>query len=144
MAIYRPRQRRWPVAVAAGLLGVLVGLLAGWALFDEEPDPLEGARVITAALASAAGTLEVVEIEYAESVTDGRVVQEAEYAGARDALERSAARFSEVERALEILDPERAAEARLLFDELRRLIGDLAPPADVAAAIDDLTAVLTP
>src|SRR5687768_16798940 len=96
MAIYRPPKRRWTVAVATGLIGLLLGLLLGWGLLRPEPDPADVLGDLRATLISAAGTLEVVAIEYAESVEDGEVVAEPEYRGARDALASSRQTYEEV------------------------------------------------
>jgi hypothetical protein len=143
VAIYQPRQRRWPLALAAALLGGAAGFGLGWAVRGEPVvDPVAAISEVRAGLASVAGTLEIVEIEYAEAVEDGQVVSEPEYGGARDALARARGRYRGLAPAHRSMDPESASEAGMLFDQLEGQIEDRAAPDDVTATVTQLTDVL--
>lgn len=143
MAIYRPRPRRWPLVLGAAVLGLGVGFGLGWGLRGSGgADLVEAARRLQSSLAGAAGTLEVVEVEYRESVRDGQVVSEPEYRGARDALGRSRERYLGARAALLVLAPDVARHADALFDHLDRLVADRAPPEEVARVARELATVL--
>lgn len=143
MAIYRPQRPRWRTAVWAGLLGLGIGLLIGWGLLRPAPDPAEVLGEVRAALASAAGTLEVVEIEYAESVEDGRVVSSPEYQGARDALVSSRARYEEARAGVAAVAPETASAIDDAYDRLRAAVEARAPAEDISTSVRELREMLT-
>jgi hypothetical protein len=143
VAIYRPRRRPWKVAVASVILGAVAGLILGWAIWGRaEPDPVEAAMEIRSSLASAAGTLEVVEVEYSESVEDGDVVSTPEYEGARDALARSRARYREVAAAVSALTPEGARRIEELYAELERSVDGPVPEEAVSELVTELREAL--
>lgn len=142
MAIYRPEQRRWTVTLAAGVVGVLVGLLMGWGL-RPDPDPVEALGEVQAALRGAAGSLEVVQVEYEESVEDGQVVATPEYQGARAALASSRRRYLEVREVVASVAPDTAAEIDGAYDELDGLVDARAPTEEVGAATGELADMLT-
>lgn len=137
MAIYRPQRRRWTVLVAAAVLGLLIGLAIGWAL-RSDPDPVEAIADVRSSLVQAAGTLEVVEIEYDEAVADGEVVARPELEGARAALASSRERYREVGDAVAAISSETASAIGDGYEDLERSIADLAPPEEVAARSADL------
>jgi hypothetical protein len=130
------------VAVAAGVVGFLLGLLVGWGL-GPDPDPAEVLGEVEAALWGAEGSLEVVEVEYGESVTDGEVVATPEYEGARAALASSRNRYLEVRQAVASVAPNNAAEIDRAYDELKRLVDERAPTEQVASLVTDLAGMLT-
>lgn len=142
MAIYKPPKARWPVAVFAGVLGLLLGIALGLVLGQEEPDAAVGVRLVQQELAAAAAGLEVAGIEYAEAVDDGEVLSDAEYQGSLDALESSRSRYEEVSEALEALAPERAAEIAAGYNEAQAAMEGSTPAEDVASLLDDLRALL--
>lgn len=142
MAIYRPPKPRWPLAVAFGVTGLVVGLLTGLALGGSDPDPREAGQEIKAALVSAAGSLEVAGIEYEESVSDGEVTKEAEYEGALSALDSSRARYDEVRPVLVSLFPSQVEPIDDLYGEIERLMRSRSDPAQVKAALEELESVL--
>ena len=143
MAIYRPRRKRWPIAAAVGLITLAVGFGLGWGLKGTEPpDPLDALASLRATLAAAAGTLEVVDIEYRESVQDGAVVSQPEYEGARDALTRSRQRYAEARPALRELDPNLVTDADALYQDIERLIDQRAPEEEVTEATARLADLL--
>jgi hypothetical protein len=142
VAIYRPARRPWRSVVLAGVTGLVVGVALGWGLLAPEPDPAEVLAEVRAGLSSAAATLEVVEIEYAESVRDGAVVAEAEYRGARDALASSRQRYAEVRDAVAALSAETASEIDASYQELERLIAAKARADEVAAVSTGLRELL--
>ena len=142
MAIYRPPKPRWPAVAVSVIVGVAVGLVVGLLLGGSEPDPAEAARDVQSELAAAAGAIEVLMIEYEESISNGEVVSEAEYRGARDALESSRDRYQEVREALEILAPARATEIEAAFSAVEDAVGSQADPADVDDHADVLIDLL--
>jgi hypothetical protein len=142
MAIYRPQRPRWRLATVAGLLGLGVGLLVGWGLLAPEPDPAEVLGEVRASLASAASTLEVVGIEYAESVEDGKVVASPEYEGARDALASSRARYQEARDGLVAVSPEGASAIDDAYDRLEAAMAARASDEEVSSLVGDLREML--
>src|ERR671918_2632349 len=143
MAIYRPPKRRWTIGVTKGLIGLLFGLLIGWGLLRPEPDPAEVVGTIRSGLVSAAGTLEVVGIEYAESVEDGNVVAEPEYEGARSALVSSQARYLEARPGVTAISPDTASSIDRAYEDLERSIERRAPEAEVTQLTESLAQMLT-
>ena len=143
MAIYRPRSRRWPIVATVGLIALAVGFGLGWGLKgDDRPDPVEALTSLRSTLTTAAGTLEVVEVEYRESVQDGQVVSSPEYEGARDALERSRQRYLEARPALRELDPDLVTSADALYSDIEQLVDEHAPIEKVTEATDELADLL--
>ena len=143
MAIYRPPKPRWPLAVAAGIVGLLVGLGIGLMLGSGDPDPAEAAQEIRTAMTSSAGSLEIVAIEYTESVSGGSIESQPEYEGAVAALESSRTAYEEVAPALRELAPANAASIEQGFDDIESLVEDLAEPGEVQGAIQDQRDLLT-
>lgn len=143
MAIYRPPRPRWPLAAGVGVACLLVGSAVGLALGGRPPDPEEVARDLRSDLVAAAGSLEVAEIEYAESVSGGEVTREAEYEGALDAIASSQARYEEVAPAVASVAPSRAEEIAVLYDQCEGLMRDRARPRVVGPCFDDLRGLLT-
>jgi hypothetical protein len=142
VAIYRPPKARWPLAVAVGVGGVLVGLITGLALGSSDPDPEEAGREIKAALVSAAGSLEVAAIEYEESVADGEVTRETEYEGALGALDSSRARYDDVRPVLVSLFPSQVEPIDDLYGEIEQLMRSRSDPTHVNAALQELESIL--
>ena len=143
MAIYRPPKPRWPLAVAMLIAGLSVGLALGFALGGDEFDAADAAAEIRTTLATAAGSLEVAAIEYAEAVEDGEVQAEAEYRGAIDAVESSRSRYAEVEAALETLAPDSAGEISDAYAQIENLMSGVADEGEVADAIGELEDLLS-
>ncbi|HYH27215.1 MAG TPA: hypothetical protein VEA19_00390 [Actinomycetota bacterium] len=142
MAIYRPQRPRWRLALIAGLGGLLLGLLLGF-LLRPEPDAGEVLGELRSTLASAAGSLEIVEIEYAESVSDGTIVSQPEYEGARSALASSRARFEEAREGLAAVSPDAATRADDGYRELESAITSRAPTDEVSSLVRELRETLT-
>ena len=112
--------------VAAGVAGVAVGVVLGLALGggDDDPDALQGVRDARSSLQRSADVLDIVTVEYAEGVEDGRVASEPEYAGSRRALDRSFELYSEGRPVLEYVDAGEATRIDHGFGGLRSDIGD--------------------
>ncbi len=144
MAIYRRPKPRWPALVGALILGLVIGTGVGLSLGRQEPDPVDAVAEVKTAMSRAAGVLEVVEVEYEESVDAGRVVSEAEYSGARDALARSRSSYEEVRAAVAAFDSDRADAIDGAYNELEGMVQQRAEPAEVSAAVDELTEMLEP
>jgi hypothetical protein len=142
MAIYRPQRPRWRTAAWAGLLGLGIGLLVGWGLLRPEPDPAEVLGEVRADLASAAATLEVVEIEYTESVEDGRVVAPPEYEGARDALASSRARYEEARPGVAAISTQTASAIDDAYDRLAAVVDARAPAEEISTSVRELRDML--
>jgi hypothetical protein len=142
MAIYRPPKPRWPLAVGTLVVGLLIGLGLGFALGGEDFDAADAATEIRGTLSAAAGSLEVASIEYSEAVEGGEVVAEAEYRGAVDAVESSRSQYEEVEPAVEGIAPGVATEISDSYDEVERLMSDVADEEEVAAALAELEELL--
>lgn len=142
MAIYRPPKARWPLATAAGVAGIVCGLIAGLAIGSKDPDPLVAAQEVRASLVSAAGSLEVALIEYDEAVGPDGVESETEYEGARDALASSEARYREVRAALDALAPATVDVLDELYERCTGLVEQRSPVAEVEECSDELTGAL--
>ena len=142
MAIYKPPKARWPLAVFAGVIGLLIGLAVGFVLGREDPDPAEGARIVQRELTGAAAALDVVGIEYAESVENGEVTNETEYQGALDALASSRDRFESVSAALAVLAPERVDALASAYDDVAAAMEDRADGDEVDGLLDELAEML--
>ena len=141
MAIYRPPKARWPLAVATFVGGLLLGLLIA-VLLRSDPDPAAVAGDVTTELAAAAGSLEVVLIEYEESVVDGEVQQDAEYRGALDALGSSRDRYESVSDAVAALAPDRADEIEGTYDEAESQMEDLVDATELESTLSALEDLL--
>ncbi|MGH2807749.1 MAG: hypothetical protein ACRDKT_10790 [Actinomycetota bacterium] len=142
MAIYKPPKARWPLAVFAGVVGLLVGVGVGLVVGREEPDASEGVRLVQQELASAAAGLEVAGIEYEEAVEDGEVLNDTEYQGSLDALDSSRTRFEGVEDALATLAPDQAEAIASGYDEAAGAMEGRAPPDEVQGLLDELSELL--
>ena len=143
MAIYRPPKPRWPLAVAALVAGLLIGLALGLALGGEEFDATEAATEISGTMASAAGSLEVAAIEYAEAVENGEVQTEAEYRGSIDAVRSSKDQYAEVEPAVESIAPETASEISAAYTEVEELMSNVGDEQEVEALLTELEDLLS-
>jgi hypothetical protein len=141
VAIYRPSKPRWPALLGAGVLGLLLGLGAGF-LLRPDPDPVAVARDLRTDLAGAASLLEVVQVEYEESVSGTRVTSPREYRAARAALERSRDRFGSVRPALKALSGPAVGAIDAGYDRAQALMAEPAPPPRVAEVLDRLAGVL--
>ena len=142
MAIYRPPKSRWPLAIVVGVVGLLIGLGSGLALCSREPAPAEVAGDLRADLAAAAGSLEVAEVEYTESISDGEITKQAEFDGAISAIESSEARYREVAPLIASLIPSRGDEIDALYEECARAMRDHADPGEVTECLDGLRDLL--
>lgn len=137
MAIYRPQRRRWVLAAIAAAAGLLVGLLLGYALRGD-PDPLDAIEETRTTLLSAAATLEIVGVEYAEAVEGEEIVAPPEYEAALAALASSRERYREVAGVVEVLNPAAVTAAEDGYRELERMIRDRENEGLVRAATEDL------
>ena len=128
MAIYRPPRPRWPAILAGAILGLLVGVGTGVLLArSDEPDAQAVVNDVRAGLSGAVGLLEVVTVEYEESVADTEVRSRPEYEAARRALARSRARYEEAGEVMRALVPRVASRIDDTYDELERLVNAPAP-----------------
>ncbi len=142
MAIYRPPKARWPLTLAAAVAGLLIGLLMGLLAGREEFDPAESGEVINATLSSAAGSLDVAAVEYAESVAEGEVTNQAEFDGALAAVSSSRAKFSEVRPALEMVFSRQIAAIEGLYDDAEGSMRSHARPQTVTSLLVRLQGLL--
>ena len=110
MAIYRPRRSSWPLVTGVAVVALLIGFGVGYLAFGTRPPDLDAAAgVIEDGLTDVRGLVEVAAIEYREAVPDGTVASQAEYDGAREALDRAATAYDAVDSPLASLAPDRAA-----------------------------------
>ena len=121
---------------------MLVGMGIGFALANREPQPAEVAADLRAEMLAAAGSLEVAEIEYAESVSEGDIARRSEYEGALDALASSEARYRGAAPAIEAVAPGAAGDIEGLYDECAREMRDRADPEEVSQCLGDLRGLL--
>jgi hypothetical protein len=138
MAIYRPPKPRWPLALGVGLVCALIGIGIGIAIGNREPATAEIAADLQVDLVSAAGSLEIAGIEYAESVSDGQITRQTEYEGALGAIESSRALYREVAPALDALAPTRAEDIAALYDECLVAMRTRAETDEVTACLTEL------
>jgi hypothetical protein len=106
--------------IAAGLAGIAIGIGVGLALAggDDEGDPLTGLRDARNSLERSADVLDIVTVEYAEGIDDGRVVSEPEYQGARRAIQRSRELYADARPVLAYVDAELATRIDHAFQRL--------------------------
>jgi hypothetical protein len=116
----------------------LIGFGIGLGIGGREPAPAD----LRSDLVAAAGSLEVAEIEYTESVSDGEITRQAEYDGALGAIESSESRYQQVQPAIESLVPSRAEEIGVLYDECSSAMADRADPVEVTECLTDLRDLL--
>jgi hypothetical protein len=141
VAIYRPPKRRWPLAAAAGLAGIVIGIAAA-AVLASEPDPVESLRVTKSQLAQASAVLEVAEVEYSEAVENGEIESQAEYDGALGALDRSRALFLSAAPVVRFADSDVAGSIERSYDEIRATMEAPGSEEEVAALLEELAAQL--
>jgi hypothetical protein len=115
--------------VAAGIAGILIGIGIGLALGggDDESDPLTGVRDARSSLQRAADVLDIVTIEYAEGVENGRVASAPEYQGARRAIERSRELYADARPVLAYVDAELAIRIDHAFQRLAQEASERVP-----------------
>lgn len=138
MAIYRPSKPRWPLAAGVGLVSLTIGFGIGLGIGSRDLDPSAVADDLRADLVAAAGSLEVAEIEYSESVSDGEITRRAEYDGSLGAIDSSKTRYQEVKPALESLVPSRVDRIGELYEECSSAMRDRADAAEVSECLDEL------
>jgi hypothetical protein len=143
MAIYRPPKQRWPAVLVAAVAGLLIGVVIGWLAFGRaEPDPQESLDQMRVAFNDAATILEIVAIEYSESVQGTEVVNRSEYDGAVEALARSRTRYREFRAAIAMVDQQSIERIDSAYEELDRLVGQPASPQVVETKTGELAALL--
>ena len=133
----RSQRSRWAVGVPAGLAGLLMGLLLGYAL-RPAPEPARAIEETRTTLLGAAATLEIVGVEYAESVEDGRIVARSEHDAALAALASSRERYGEAAEVVAVVSPVSARAIEDGYEGLERMIRDLGDEDDVRAAAESL------
>jgi hypothetical protein len=121
---------------------LLIGSGIGFAVGSREPEPSEVAGDLRADLVASAGSLEVAEIEYAESVSGGEITRRAEYDGALRAIESSEERYREVAPAIESVVPSRSEEIDTLYDDCASAMRERVDPAEVSKCLVELRALL--
>jgi len=140
MSIYQAKRSPIPIVVLAVAMGLL-GLAAGWLLWGRaEPDPIEALAPTRAALTDAASAVDVVAAHAQFAAESGQ--DPPDYAGSPEAVARAASTFEQVAPVVGSIAPDAAAAIRTQLEDLRILVEDGAPPADVVAAAEDLAASL--
>lgn len=128
--------------VATGVAGLVIGLVTGLVLGSDEFEPSAAGQEISVLLTSAAGSLEVAAVEYGESVSDGEVIEQAEYDGALAAVASSRTKFTEVAPALEPLGATTLDSIDDLYQEIDASMRSHADPEVVTELIERLEEIL--
>jgi hypothetical protein len=140
MSLYRQPTGRPVRAIAiATLAALLVGGAAGFAIGRStapEPGLVELAGDARERVRPARSALELVTIEYPQSVQNGRIVAETEYAAARAQARAAADAIAGARTDLAALDPSGVEEASGAIAEVDRLMSRHADPALVEQAAD--------
>lgn len=127
-----PARRRWPLIVAAAVLGVIVGLLIGLAVAGgEDSDPEGAVRDAQATADRAAAILETVPIEYGQAVRGGEAPEEG-LRGAVGAVERSRSVYMDVRPVISLVDARTATEIDHAYPRLAVAIRARRPAHEVA------------
>jgi hypothetical protein len=137
VAIYQAPRKRWRIALAAGLAGVVAGLGLGLAIGGGDADPIDVLRTLDAQLEDAAAPLDVLAIHGevdAPSSKDARV--------ATDALRLVRRRFEPVRPAVRMIDRDAEREVDEHLATLQQLVRERADPTDVARQADALADLL--
>lgn len=124
------------------MLSLLIGFGIGFALGGRDPEPQDVAADLRADLVAAAGSLEVAEIEYQESVSEGEVTRRAEYEGALGAIDSSRSTYREVEPAIAALVSDRADEISALYDQCASAMRERADATEVTGCLTELRELL--
>jgi multidrug resistance efflux pump len=136
MSFYPEQRPRWPAAVAAGLAGLLIGGVAGGLIGRETAPTLEEEVADIRRDARAVATrLEVVNTEYPQAVSAGRVVGRTEYDGVRARVENAQNALESLRERLRRVDPAGYEEAARAIARLRR---DVDARADVETVASDV------
>ena len=131
--------------LAAGIAGILIGTGLGLALGggDDGRDPLTGVRDARSSLQRAAEVLDIVTVEYAEGVENGRVVSGPEYQGARRAIERSRELYADARPVLAYVDAEEATRIDHAYRELAGEAAARAPEQELESSARSLARTLS-
>jgi hypothetical protein len=130
---------------AIGVLGLLAGAIAGFALgrgTASEPTFPELAEELSADVRPALNALELVTIEYPEAVRGSEVVAETEYEAARSQAETAESTLASVSTDLAAVDPARAETAIAAAAQVTALIEDRADPGRVERAAEQAAAAI--
>ncbi|MDQ3964811.1 MAG: hypothetical protein M3277_13025 [Actinomycetota bacterium] len=139
MAIYRPPKPRWRVGALGLVAGLAIGGGIGFAVGSPDAPDIEAAvAAIETSLVRAAGSLEIVAIEYAEAVEDEEVVARSEYEGALAAEASSEAEYRRVRAGLRTIVPDRVAVIDAGYEQLREAMTSRADEAEVARLAAEL------
>ena len=140
MSLYRqPTGRSARTIVLATLVALLVGGAAGFGIGRStapEPSLIELAADVRERIRPAQSALELVTIEYPQSVQNGRVVAETEYAAARAQARAAADTIAAARADLAALDPSAVEEASDAIAEVSTLMARHADPAVVEQAAE--------
>ena len=129
------------VAAVAALLGGLVGLLIG-SSGDEDASLEESVSAVREDVQPALSALELVQIEYTEAVSQGKVVAETEYQAAQDQVEAAQRTLDEAGEDLELLAPDDLDQAQQALSRLESAVQELAPAEQVAMFADEAAAAI--
>ncbi len=139
MAIYRPPKPRWRVGVLGLLAGLAIGGGIGFAIGSPDAPDIDAAvAAIKTGLVRAAGSLEIVAIEYAEAVEDEALVARSEYEGALAAEASSEAEYRRVRAGLRAIVPDGVEAIDAGYTELREAMTGQADEAEIARLVTEL------
>lgn len=135
MSLYREARqgRRWVLAALG--VGLVVGLLAGFACGRASSDSSPSLERAIADLRSRSGTasdaLELLSIEYPQAVRDGRVVAATEYSAVERDLATARSTIADIRLELELLAPTDAESVAERLEGLAALVRRRAAAATV-------------
>ena len=146
MSLYRePGQdrRRRRTILAAGVLAaiVLVVVIVLISASDDSPSAADRAKDSRAAAAKALDGLELLQIEYAQAVRDGRVVEPTEYQAAQADVKRAQEALGDVDRAA---DPVAYTRARTALAGLEAAVDRRVAAARLKALVAQAHSALQP
>ncbi len=135
MSLYRQaRGSSWRVIAAVGVVAVLVGGVAGFALGrSSAPDPSLADQVadLRDQLAPAREAIELTTTEFPQAVEGGRVVEPTEYQAAKADVERARDTVASAYADLEAVDPAAAERLRSAVAALGAGVAERASEAQV-------------
>lgn len=141
MSLYRQVKRRnWRITAALALiclaLGFVVGFLIGKKSGEGQQSLSEAVAQLQQDLAPVLDGLELVTIEYPQSVKDGRIIAATEYKATQENINRTLDQYGKLHPELAAISPSEAASAQSALKDVERLVQDRAPASKVDAAAE--------
>lgn len=141
MSLYRQVKRRnWRITAALALICVALGFASGFLVGKKsgagQQSLSESVKQMQQDLASVLDGLELVTIEYPQSVKDGRIIAATEYKATQENIRRALDQYGKLHPELVAINSRKAGSAQPALKEVERLVQDRAPASKVDAAVD--------